>query len=90
VIAIRIGTRASVAGQMVGASNLDVGTYRMADGTEGIGFTAWLSIPTTGTALVGRGSEVRIGNRTFVVEDVVVGADISACEIRLSGTDCTE
>ena len=85
MIAIRIGTRASVEGRMVGASNFDVGTYRMSDGTERSGVTAWLSIPDSGTELVGQGSAVCIGGRTYLVDSVVLGSDIAECEVRLSG-----
>lgn len=84
MIAIRIGTRASVEGHMVGASNFDVGSYKMSDGTERTGVTAWLSIPGTGTKVVGQGSAVRIGGRTFLVDSVVIGSDIAECEVRLS------
>lgn len=86
MIALRIGTRVNIEGRMVGASNVDVGSYRLPDHREATGATAWLSIPGTGTVVVGSGSEVRIGDRTFLVHEVVVGAELSECEVRLSDT----
>jgi hypothetical protein len=71
---------------MVGAFNLDLGTYVLPDGREETGITAWLD-PGHRKIVVGKGSQVQIGDRIFVVTDVFVRTNVFDNEIRLSDPD---
>jgi hypothetical protein len=85
MIIIRIGTRTAVADRLVGASNLDIGTYRDAGGVTRTGPTMTLTIPDApdAAAIVGAGSQVRIGQDDYLVTEVIVGDTLADCEIHL-------
>lgn len=86
MIAIRLGTRSRVNGLMIGATNLDIGSYEQAGGGRVTGPTVTLSIPDAAPVVVGKGSLVSIGGTPFLVDDVVVAGTATDCEVQLSET----
>lgn len=83
MITIGIGTRTAIGECLVGASNLDLGTYLDGDGATRTGPTITLSIPDTGQHIVGAGSVVRIGLADYLVADIVMGDTPAECTVHL-------
>lgn len=81
---IRIGTRASIEGRLVGASNLDITSYQDATGATTVGPTVMLSSPDAPPTIVGTGSVVRIGSRDYRVDEITVGRSAADSAVELS------